>query len=98
MLQEGIRLGRSDVWRPLNGLETPRYPPRHDHPAMCSQFDFLHDDLPIGWGTPQPNGQHHAKRREARGPKSGVAVTTSGAAGAIPPTDELTLRMIFGDR
>ena len=54
---------------------------------MCGQFDFLHDDLPIGWGTPQPNGQHHAKRREARGPKSGVAVTTSGAAGAIPPTD-----------
>jgi hypothetical protein len=65
---------------------------------MCSQFDVLHDDLPTGCAPPEPKGQHHSKRGEIRGPKSGVAVATSGTAGVSSPTDELTLRMIFGDR
>ena len=65
---------------------------------MCSQFDYLHDDLPIGSGSREPKEQQHAKRREIRGPKSSAAVATSGTAGVLSSTDELTMRMIFGDR
>ena len=65
---------------------------------MCSQFDYLHDDLPIGLGSPEPKEQRHAKRREIHGTKPSLAVATSGTPRLLSSTDELTLRMIFGDR
>ena len=65
---------------------------------MCSQFDYLHDEVPIGLGSPEPKEQRHAKRRGIRGPRTSVPVATSGTQRMLSSTDELTLRMIFGDR
>jgi|NGEPerStandDraft_6_1074524.scaffolds.fasta_scaffold11425_2 hypothetical protein len=65
---------------------------------MCSQFDYLHDELPLGFGSPEPKEQRHAKRRGIHGPKPSLAVATSGTPLMLSSTDELTLRMIFGDR
>lgn len=65
---------------------------------MCSKFDYLHDELPIGLGSPEPKGKRHAKRREIHGTKPSPAVATPGTPRMLSSTDELTLRMIFGDR
>jgi hypothetical protein len=65
---------------------------------MCSQADYLHDELTIGLVYPEPKGQRHAKRREIHGTKPSLAVATSGTPRLLSSTDELTLRMIFGDR
>lgn len=65
---------------------------------MCSQFDYLHDEVPIGLGSPEPKEQRHAKRRGIHSPKPSLAVATSGTPRVLSSTDELTLLMIFGDR
>jgi hypothetical protein len=92
------RLGRSDVQNLLNDPETSGHTPRQDPLAMCSQSDYLHDELPIGLGSPEPKGQRHPKRRGIQGPRPSLAVATAGTPLMLSSRDELTLRMIFGDR
>jgi hypothetical protein len=65
---------------------------------MCGQFDYLHDELAIGAGSPEPKEPRHAKRRGLHGPEPSLAVATSDTPRMLSSTDELTLRMIFGDR
>ena len=65
---------------------------------MCSQSDYVHDELPIGLGCLEPKEPPHAKRRGIHRPKPSLAVATSDTPRMLSSTDELTLRMIFGDR
>ena len=65
---------------------------------MCSQADFVHVDAPSGYIPPDRTPQTHRGGREIHGPKAHVAVTRSEMTSAFVGMDELTLRMIFGDR
>jgi hypothetical protein len=64
---------------------------------MCSQADFVHVDAPSGYVPPERKLQTHGSRREIHGPKVRV-VAHSELISAFVGMDELTLRMIFGDR
>jgi hypothetical protein len=65
--------------------------------VMCSKADFVHVDAPSGYLPLQRKPQTHPGR-ETHGPKAQAAIARSVMASAFAGMDELTLRMIFGDR
>jgi hypothetical protein len=65
---------------------------------MCSHADFVHVDAPSGYVPPARNLQTDPPRPEIHGSRVRAAVARSEMTSAFVGIDELTLRMIFGDR
>jgi hypothetical protein len=82
----------------LNGLQTRRSRVGQDRTAMCSQADFVHVDAPSGYVPPERKLLTHRSGRQIHGPKVHAAIARSDMTSAFVGMDELTLRMIFGDR
>jgi hypothetical protein len=65
---------------------------------MYSQIDLRRSLPPVERLAPEPRKPRHARRRDVRGQGSAVAADLAATARVDPALDELTLRMLFGDR